>query len=397
MVILQVYLNNIKPIEFSFAGYKIYVGIFTIGIFFCLKWLIKLVINSIASFFIKFLLSKKTLNDTKSVNNIAHLILLSNEEFEKEIRNISIIDKYKNIMTSLIIRNGIKTNYLLSKTELKEIDIYLLDKELAELLEYNKYSEALQLINTIIKKYSHEIHVVQDKIIKIAKYAKENNLEFKFNPKKSKYNLGKEFISNYEIEIEMTNFNMTNDNNDKLKIVEYLYKKFPLHKNTGLYLLQFLEEYRPSKYSDEKIISLVHDIFVANPNRELAYIFLKLYRQSNIFEVSQKMLQTFPNNNIEKIWFLLIIATNMKLFNIIPELINNITECNRSIVNSNNNVIDVSKNIVESNKKTINISKNNNIMQSEINNLNKFFIEHYNILSSNQEVLKSITSANVNN
>ena len=377
MVILQVYLNNIKPIEFSFAGYKVYVGIFTIGIFFCLKWLIKLIINSVASVFVKFLLSKRTLDDTKSVNNIAHLILLSNEDFKKEIRNISVIDKYKNIMTALIIKNNIKTNYLLSKTELKEIDVHLLDKELAELLEFNKYSEALQLINTIIKKYSHDIHVVQDKIIKIAKYAKENNLEFKFNPKKSKYNLGKEFISNYEIEIEMTNFNMINDNNDKLKIVEYLYKKFPLHKKTGLYLLQFLEEYKTSKYSDERIISLVHNIFMANPNRELAYIFLKLYGQSNIFEVSQEMLQTFPNYNIEKTWFLLIIATNMKLLNIIPELITNIIECNKNIVDMNR--------------------CNNNIKQSEINNLNKFFIENYNILSSNQEILKSITNANVNN
>lgn len=367
MVVLQVYLNNIKPIEFSFAGYKVYVGIFTIGIFFCLKWLLKLIINSVASFFIKFLLNKKALSDTKSINNIAHLILLSNEDFNNKFRTTSIIDKYKNIMTSLIIKNNIKTNYLLNKTGEKEIDIYLLEKELDELLSFNKYSEAIKFVKTIIKSYSHELHVIQDKILLVAKYAKENNIEFKFSPRKSRYKLSKEFINNYEIEMEMAKFKMTNNNNDKLKIVEYLYKKFPLHKNTGLYLLQFLTEYKPTKYSDDKIINLVRSIFIANPNRKIAYIFLKLYNQSNIFELSQKMLQTIPNHDIEKMWFLLIIATNMNLHNRIYEIINSIIEINKSTISENN---------------------------TTINQLNTFFIKNYNVLSSNQEILKAITNAN---
>ena len=364
---MQVYVNSIEPIEFSFLGYKVQIGVFTIGILFCLKWLIKLIINFIGSFVIKLFISSKGIGDQKSINNISKLILLNNNGFLEQFRNALITDKYKNITTALIIKNNIKTNYLLNKTGVKEIDIYLLNNELQELLELNKYSEALQLVNNIIKKYTYEINVIKDKILEIAKYSKENNIKFKFNPKKSKYKLDKDFINNYEIEMEMISYKMTNDNNNKLKIVEYLYKKFPENKQAGLYLLQFLEEYKPVKYNDIKIISLIQSIFIANPNRDLAYRFLKLYNQNNIFEVSQSILNQVPNNNIEKIWFLLIIATNMKLFNIIKELITNI----------------------------ITINQNNaeyNVKQNNINELNKFFIKNYNVLSANQEIIKLFVS-----
>ena len=367
MVIMQVYVNSIEPIEFSFLGYKIQIGVFTIGILFCLKWLIKLIINFIGSFFIKLFISSKGIGDKKLINNISKLILLNNNEFLEQFRNISITDKYKNIITALIIKNNIKTNYLLNKTEIKEIDIYLLNNELKELLELNKYSDALQLVNNIIKKYSYEINIIKDKILEVAKYSKENNIKFKFNPKRSKYKLDKDFINNYEIEMEMINYKMINDNNNKLKIVEYLYKKFPDNKKAGLYLLQFLEEYKPTKYNDTKIINLIQCIFVANPNRELAYMFLKLYNQNNIFEVSQSILNQVPNNNIEKIWFLLIIATNMKLFNIIKELITNII-----IINPNN--------------------AEYNVKQNNINELNKFFIKNYNILFTNPEIVQLLIS-----
>ena len=362
MVIMQVYVNNIEPIEFSFLGYKVQIGVFTVGILLCLKWLIKLIISCVGSFFIRLFLNSKSIGEQKSINNISKLILLNNEEFVKDFRNVSITDKYKNITTALIIKNNIKTNYLLNNTGVQEIDIYLLNNELEELFESNKYLEALHLINNNIKKYSSEINVIKDKILEIAKYCKNNNIQFKFNPKKSKYKLDKKFINNYEIEIEMIDFKKTNDNNNKLKIVEYLYKKFPENKNTGLYLLRFLEEYKPIKYNDSKIINLIQSIFISNPNRDLAYIFLKLYNQSNIFEISQEILKTIPNNNIEKVWFLLIIATHMKLFNIIQELINNIVE-----TNTNN-----------------------------VNELNEFFIKNYNILSTNSEIINLFINVNNN-
>ena len=361
MVIMQVYVNSIEPIEFSFLGYKVHIGIFTIGILFCLKWLIKLIINSVCSFFIKLFLSNKSLGDQKTINNIAQLILVPRDEFVSKLHNLSLLEKYKNITTALIIKNNVKINYSLNKTDVKGIDIYLLNNELQELFELKKYDNALDLINNIIKKYKHEVNVIKDKILELAKYCKENDIKFKFNPKKSKYKLDKEFINNYEIEMEMIKFKMTNDNDDKLKIVEYLYKKFPLNKKTGLYLLRFLAQYKPAKYSDSKIIELVQNIFTANPDRELAYIFLNLYNQNNVFEVSQQMLLSVSNNNIEKLWFLLIMATNTKLFNIIKELIKNIIDLNS---------ID-----------------DNNIMH-----LNTFFIKNYDLLSKDDSIVKLIVS-----
>ena len=365
---MQVYVNSIEPIEFSFLGYKVQIGVFTVGILLCLKWLIKLIISCIGSFFIKLFLNGKSIGEQKSINNISKLILLNNEEFINTFRNVSIIEKYKNITTALIIKNNIKTNYLLNKTGVQEIDIYLLNNELEELLESNKYSEAFHLINNNIKKYSNEINIIKDKLLKVAKYCQENNIKFKFNPKKSRYKLDKKFINDYEIELEMIDFKKTNDNDNKLKIVEYLYKKFPENKNTGLYLLQFLEEYKPVKYNDSKIINLMQSIFISNPNRDLAYIFLKLYNQSNIFEISQEILKTIPNSNLEKVWFLLVIATNMKLFNVIKELINNIIEINN------------------------NCNKNKDI----INELNEFFIKNYNILSTNSETVRLFININNN-
>lgn len=401
MVILQVYVNSIDPIEVSFCGYKLHIGVFTIGIFLCLKWLIKLIINLVGSFFIKLFLSNKAIGDQKSINNIANLILLSNDSFLKKLREVSISNKYKNIVTSLIIKNNVKTNYLLNKTEVKEIDIYLLNNELNELLELNKYSEALQLVNKVIKKYTYEISVIKYKILEVARYAKKEKIEFKFNPKKSKYKLDKEFINNYEIELEMVDFKLTNDNNKKLKIVEYLYKKFSLNKNTGLYLLQFLEEYKPSKYSDNKILNLIQSIFTANPNRDLAYVLLKLYNQTNVFEVSQKILENIPNDNIEKLWFLLIIATHTKLFNIMKKLITDITYYNN--VNLQNDIINDcnNNNISEYNSKDSTIISNtysNNIKNidnsSNINDLNAFFIKNYGVFISDSELVKLIINNN---
>ena len=379
---MQVYVNSIDPIEFSFLGYKVHIGVFTIGLLFCLKWLVKLIINSVCSFFIKVFLNNKSLGDKKSINNIAKLILLTHDEFVNIIRKTSITEKYKNITTSLIIKNNVKTNYLLNKTGEKEIDIHLLNNELAELLKLNKYSEALQLVNNILKQYKHEIAVIKDKILEIAKYAKENNIKFKFNPRKSKYKLDKEFINDYEIEMEMINFKIINDNNSKLKIVENLYKKFPLNKKIGLYLLKFLIEYKPTKYDDKKIISLVQSIFTANPNRDIAYLFIKLYNQNNTFEISQETLKDIPNDNIEKVWFLLIIATNMKLFHIIKELIKNIIDINNNEIINNNT------------DNNYNYTNNNTLQNNNIDQLNKFFIKNYNILSVDNDIVKLIISKN---
>ena len=382
MVVMQVYVNSIDPIEFSFLGYKVHIGVFTIGLLFCLKWLIKLIINSVCAFFIKVFLNNKSLGDQKSINNISKLILTPHEDFSNTIRKTSISEKYKNITTSLIIKNNVKTNYSLNKTGEKEIDIHLLNNELTELLELNKYSEALQLVNNILKQYKHEISVIKYKILVIAKYAKKNNIKFKFNPRKSKYKLDKEFINDYEIELAMVDFQTINDNNSKLKIVENLYKKFPLHEKTGLYLLKFLIEYKPIKYDDNKIINLIHSIFISNPNRNIAYLLVKLYNKNNIFEVSQEILQDIPNNNIEKIWFLLIIATNMKLFHIIKELIKNIIN-----INSNETI--------EHNMSNSYNSKNNNIIQhNNIDQLNKFFIKNYSVLSVDNDIVKLIISKN---
>lgn len=351
---MQVYVNSVDPIEFSFLGYKVHIGVFTIGILVCLKWLIKLIINSVCTFFIKLFLKNKSSGEKNSINNIAQLILLDNNEFLNTFKNLSIADKYKTIITALIIKNNLKTNYLLNKTGVKEVDIYLLNNELQELLELNNNSEALKLVNSILKKYSNEVNIIQDKILAVAKYAKENKIKFNFNPRKSKYKLTKDFINNYEIELAMIDFKSTNDNNNKLKIVENLYKKFPLNKNTGLYLLKFLEEYKPIKYDDIRIINLTQSIFIANPNRELAYILLKLYNKNDIFEVSQKISETVSNENIEKMWFLLIIATNVKLFNIVKELVINI------------------------------------IAVGNINELNTFFIKNYNIFSLDKDIVKLI-------
>ena len=73
------------------------------------------------------------------------------------------------------------------------------------------------------------------------------------------------------------------------------------------------------------------------------------------------MLLSVSNNNIEKLWFLLIMATNTKLFNIIKELIKNIIDLNS---------ID-----------------DNNIMH-----LNTFFIKNYDLLSKDDSIVKLIVS-----
>jgi hypothetical protein len=62
-----------------------------------------------------------------------------------------------------------------------------------------------------------------------------------------------------------------------------------------------------------------------NPNREFASYLLSLHRK-DIFEVVQEMTSSIDNNNIEKLWLLLIISTKMEFISKAKEIIKKILE-----------------------------------------------------------------------
>ena len=330
MVLMQVCINNFEPIHISFMQYKFRIGIYTICALILLKWLIQVLIrNAIKSIKQLFCYCK----NHEEVKQLAMAILY------EDVNTSHISEELQPIRAALLLRNNIECH---TKTGIKEIDIYIIKQELRTYLQGHHYNTAVNVVNKSIKEYPSGTNIIKNEILELAKQAKNERIKFEFDAKKSKYKLSKQFIEKFYVELGFVECAMSESN--KLQILEKLYKNFPKNIRVMKYLLEFK--------TGSETIDLIKKMFITKPDRNLAYIFLKLYNNNDNLEIAQKILNSVPDNNIEKIWFLLIVATKMQYYTKIKELITKVN--------------------------------------SEPLQLADFYVKNYEILSQDSEIIKKI-------
>jgi hypothetical protein len=257
------------------------------------------------------------------------LIVSNNQEFLALFEKAHVVKSMKILKTALALNRGIHLSEPFEKVGLHCIDIYIVREELKKFIKDNSVDSAINLANKVIKVYVEEVCIVKNELLEIAKMAKKASVLFYFDPRKFKYNLPKNFIDEYFSELALLDFEMENDSNKKLKIIEKIHKDFPEKIEILINLLDFIMGNEALKYDDKKILNLIGATLSVNPDRRLSEYLLKLGRK-DILEITQSLTFSISDKNKEKLWLLLIIATKMGFFLQCKELVKKIIEVDPS-------------------------------------------------------------------
>lgn len=350
---MQLFANEVGRFEFSICGSEFSVGIYVICISILGFWLVCFSVKSFCIWFLSLFFKNKTAEEIKSINEIAKLIVSSDYEFSSSFEKANIIDSMKILKIALALKRGLCLEKSFEKTGIHCVDIYIIKLELKKLLENGDLNSAISLANKVIKNYAENLNLVRDEILEIAKSALKNSVSFNFDPKKFKYGLPQSYIDTYFSSLEILNFEMEDDPERKLKIMEKLHKTYPANVDILIKFLDFVFENSSLKYDEKKILNLIESTISLNPNRKISKYLLKL-NKNGIFEKIQSMTASLLDNNKEKFWILLIIATEMKFISRAKESIRKLIEID------------------------------------ETEDIYKFYIENQNFLSTDSEIINII-------
>lgn len=316
---LHIYTKDIGKIEFSLANKEITVGLYVISIAILSFWFSCFIIKSFFTWIISLFVKDKSAEEIRSINELAKLIVSSDYDISQNIEKISVIESMSVLKTAIILKQNIKTNRYIEKAGIPAVDIHILKRDLQDLIKKQDLKNSINLVEKILKKYTEYVNLVRDEILEISKLAKLNDIHFNFDPRKFKYNLPKSFIEKYLISLDMMDFEKESNPEAKLKIIERIYKNYPHNIFVANVFLDFIEPSNNSK----KIIEIIKASFELRPDRNFAYNLIKTGRK-DVFEVAQEISQNVSDNNIEKLWFLLIIATKLGFVQKSKELIKKI-------------------------------------------------------------------------
>ncbi|MDR1488631.1 MAG: hypothetical protein LBI26_02740 [Holosporales bacterium] len=215
-------------------------------------------------------------------------------------KNLQISDKYKMIKDALFldqisdIEQYKKNNTLLF--------VYKIKDNINFFIKNNNIDGAVKLINIILGKFCGYINVVEDELLDLIKYTPLN-----FDPRKFKYNLSNEFTKKY-LGIKAIRSENTRE------LVSYN-REYPGSFEIVAKLVQHTK----------KNISLIADCFNANPDRNLLNL---LKEEEKTLENAEIITKNVSDNNLEKLWFLCMLATETNLITKANEVFLKIVDIN---------------------------------------------------------------------
>lgn len=236
-----------------------------------------------------------------------------------QLNKLPIPSNLELLKTALIIRKDSDKLETIAETGAPGVDIYVMRHRLRKLLKQGNVNKCVQVACETIDKYWKYLPIIQNEILMIAELARESAIDFRFDPRKSKYNLSPAFLEQYCVSLALIDFRLTPNDDAKLKILEKAVNDFPGNVQIISNLLDVILEH-PHDNSEKKMIGIITKAFSLRPDRSLAYYLIKTNRK-DILEVAQKITSGIPDTNIEKIWFMLIIATKLNLVNKVKEMI----------------------------------------------------------------------------
>ncbi|GHT88662.1 hypothetical protein FACS1894113_1600 [Alphaproteobacteria bacterium] len=304
-ILLHSYFKELGIIELTVMNHRISVGLYATFAFLIFIFLILYILKYFLSLISKFF--SKENNLVESVQNIAELILQNDKDFMQNINKFYISEELEIIKKALMLQRDCCSCKDLDLTGFKILDTRILKLKLNDFLEKNDIVRAISLGQKLISKHAKYLPIVQNELIKVATIARKNNIKFIFNPRKFKYNLSKNFADKYLFDIEILSLENIKEKNLKLKFLEKIVKKFNEINDSYDAILKFIKENNINEYDEKYIIKFIKNSFEILPNRNLIYYLLDL-NKANQFEIAQEITANISNDNIEKLWFLLIVA-----------------------------------------------------------------------------------------
>lgn len=281
---IQLFFPQLHLIKISFFGYSIQFGLYICIALLCTKWAIQRSFYKLKNFFI----------DQRAIKKLSKSILYPNN-----LLKIKVPAKFQILHIAILIKNKLnipyETNILPS-----EYRFYLMHQSLLLAIKANNYMQARNLVLEIYNIFPKFIGRISEEIIAVGKYCIKNNLDFNISFKNNKYKL----------EIEKATLNTLTNENEKLKKIKELIRKAPNDKELHIEYIKLCPE-----------IEKLSTFFNRSPNRLLAYELVKIKQDNDTFNLAQQLTKNIPDTNIEKLWFLTIVATELKFNKYINELI----------------------------------------------------------------------------
>lgn len=265
--------------------------------------------------------------DAASINALAHLFILADcDEAKIDSAKIDlaevdkkIVVKHRILETILLLQRQLPLNRQSDLTNDPLIDAYITKHQIRELIKNCDIAGAVEKSLFAAKKYCKFLNVLQDELLSVAIAAKSGDLQFLFDPTKYKYNLSSEFIEKYSVQLILLDFEKTDGYDAKLKILEKGQQEHKYSSEISYRLLEFVG----IEYSKKKAIELIKNIFASKPDRNLANFFVKFDLG---FEKVWEIVCGIHENNIERLWFLLIVSLNQGLMEFAKDMLIRITK-----------------------------------------------------------------------
>ncbi len=316
---LYAWTPSLGYVDIVFLKYKIYMDIYIlIGVLGVLFFILNITF-SIYRWFKKHFSSQNITVTKNSINELARCIALNG------IGTFNVDNVFDVCKQALSVRNGVSIS---RKTGISEIDIYNTKLFLNNGISTKalKIDSIITVATSVINEYPAHVSLLKEELLRVAIEAKRAGKRFKFDPSSSKYKLQQEFIDTFDIKMGLTDIELTADVQHKIKILDRLNNKYTNNLEIMEKLLSILAI---NTGNEEKILRLITEIFKIRPNRKLVTNFLqacasKTYSEVSLLDIALELLKPIANDNVEKLWFLLTVATKSRNYQKIVEYFKNL-------------------------------------------------------------------------
>jgi tetratricopeptide (TPR) repeat protein len=323
--ISQTYLNEIGNVNVLIKKYEISLGIYEALAIIIFALFILSTALSVAACVTSIFKRDSVSAEEKMVNSIANLVVMDDCEFSNSIKKLCAPKKFKPITNAMLAKRGIAIN--IDKIGIPQVDILIIKLKLKDRLAKGDSIAAINLAKEAISKYHWLVSAIQDEIIEVAKLAKMSHLPFCFDPRKFKYCLATSFADIYFASLAIAEIDEETDIEKRLKYLEKAFKNYPDNQEITSRLLAL---YAGDESNLKKAIKIIEIAFQARPDRALAYPIIQLCR-NDALEVAEKISDSTSDINLEKQWFLFIIATRLNIIGRAKEILKQLVNLDKSI------------------------------------------------------------------
>jgi hypothetical protein len=327
---MQVYSSDTPNLGISLGDRRVVISVYCVAAMLVAMLFLKSLLRSLIAILKMQFAKFGNVSHKKSIERIVDLILADDFEFPKIFETTEVDGLFSSVKTAIALKRNFCAGYIAERSGMPKINVFAARLNLRDLIVKNELLNAIAVASATIDRYPKFVPVIQKEILNIAELAKVNCAPFSFNPRKFKYGLSRKFIADYELSIGLISIKTEPSFSKKIKIIEEILSAHPDSTIALIALLDLLQTTNDcATYSDKKLLQLIKKSISLNPNRLLAKRLLK-FNRTDAFEIAQDFMKDIDGDNVEKLWFLLIVATESGLVAKAKELIAAIVKFDRS-------------------------------------------------------------------